>query len=104
MSFLTIQDSTKQMDYIDIEFIEAMQCIHLQDFSFKPIKELPPTVLDALPPRSSGYSSMLFGGFKSSSPSSSAYNIREWISCRSLENEEIREKGEREREGYIFYS
>ena len=69
MSFLTIQDSTKQMDYIDIEFIEAMQCIHLQDFSFKPIKELPPTVLDALPPRSSGYSSMF--GFKSSSSSGS---------------------------------
>ena len=70
MSFLTIQDSTKQVDYIDIEFIEAMQCIHLQDFSFKPIKELPHTVLDALPPRSSGYSSMF--GFKSSSSSGSS--------------------------------
>ena len=66
MSFLN-KIHTKQMDYIDIEFIEAMQCIHLQDFSFKPIKELPPTVLDALPPRSSGYSSMF--GFKSSSSS-----------------------------------
>ena len=76
MSFLTIQDSTKQMDYIDIEFIEAMQCIHLQDFSFKPIKELPPTVLDALPPRSSGYSSMLFGGFKSSSSSDTTSSKR----------------------------
>ena len=76
MSFLTIQDSTKQMDYIDIEFIEAMQCIHLQDFSFKPIKELPPSVLDALPPRSSGYSSMLFGGFKSSSSGSDTTNSK----------------------------
>ena len=41
------------MDYVDIEFIEAMQCIHLQDFSFKPIKELPFEVIQALPPRSS---------------------------------------------------
>ena len=41
------------MDYVDIEFIEAMQCIHLQDFSFKPIKELPVEVIQALPPRSS---------------------------------------------------
>jgi len=41
------------MDYVDIEFIEAMQCIHLQDFSFKPIKELPIEVIQALPPRSS---------------------------------------------------
>lgn len=78
MSFLIIQDTTKRMDYIDIEFIEAMQCIHLQDFSFKPIKELPPSVLDALPPRSttSSSSSMLFGGFKSSSSGDASKNKR----------------------------
>ena len=81
MSFLIIQDTTKRMDYIDIEFIEAMQCIHLQDFSFEPIKELPPSVLDALPPRSSSSgssssSSMLFGGFKSSSSSDASKNKR----------------------------
>ena len=52
MSFLNIESKT--MDYVDIEFIEAMQCIHLQDFSFKPIKELPVEVIQALPPRSSG--------------------------------------------------
>ena len=51
MSFLNIESKT--MDYVDIEFIEAMQCIHLQDFSFKPIKELPVEVIQALPPRSS---------------------------------------------------
>lgn len=51
MSFLNIESKT--MDYVDIEFIEAMQCIHLQDFSFKPIKELPIEVIQALPPRSS---------------------------------------------------
>jgi len=45
------------MDYVDIEFIEAMQCIYLQDFSFKPIKELPVEVIQALPPRSSSSSS-----------------------------------------------
>ena len=51
MSFLNIESKT--MDYVDIEFIEAMQCIHLQDYSFKPIKELPVEVIQALPPRSS---------------------------------------------------
>lgn len=40
MSFLAIHE-TQHADYVDIEFIEAMECIHLQDFSFKPIKELP---------------------------------------------------------------
>eukprot|EP01083_Nonionella_stella_P266132 900669_1 len=50
MSFLAIHE-TKSLDYIDIEFIEAMQCIKLADYSFKPIKELPPSVIDALPPR-----------------------------------------------------
>ena len=63
MSFLAIHE-TKSLDYIDIEFIEAMQCIKLADYSFKPIKELPPSVIDALPPRT-----------KKDSPTSSGFVI-----------------------------
>ena len=60
MSFLAIHE-TKSLDYIDIEFIEAMQCIKLADYSFKPIKELPPSVIDALPPRTKKDSPMSSG-------------------------------------------
>ena len=39
MSFLTINEA--ELEYVDVEFIEAMQFIHRHDFSFEPIKDLP---------------------------------------------------------------
>jgi len=40
MTFLAITE-TGQLDYLDVDFVEAMEIIYLQDFSFKPIKDLP---------------------------------------------------------------